>query len=96
MQEEDHEVQMLTDAGRRRSRRLGVVWYPCTQMRRRPHTLPLRPIARGEGAWAMGDMPLPPRLYATLLAEALFAPSPDVYRAALAPVTREASLEASA
>lgn len=87
---------MLTDAGRWRSRHLGVIWHPCTPVRTRPHTLPLPPIACGEGAWTMGDVPLHRRVYATLLAEALFAPSPEAYRAALAPVTREASLEASA
>ncbi|MDQ3038185.1 MAG: adenosylmethionine--8-amino-7-oxononanoate transaminase [Pseudomonadota bacterium] len=34
-----------------RERDLSVVWHPCTQMREHPHTLPLVPIERGEGAW---------------------------------------------
>ena len=42
---------MLTEAGRWRSRDLAVLWHPCTQMREHPDTLPLVPIARGEGAW---------------------------------------------
>ncbi|WP_305805660.1 adenosylmethionine--8-amino-7-oxononanoate transaminase [Stenotrophomonas sp. YIM B06876] len=37
-----------------RQRDLSVVWHPCTQMREHPHTLPLIPIARGEGAWLIG------------------------------------------
>jgi adenosylmethionine-8-amino-7-oxononanoate aminotransferase len=32
------------------TRSLGAVWHPCTQMKRH-ETLPLVPIARGEGAW---------------------------------------------
>ncbi len=32
-------------------RDLSVLWHPCTQMREHPHTLPLVPIARGQGAW---------------------------------------------
>ncbi|MBN6149607.1 adenosylmethionine--8-amino-7-oxononanoate transaminase [Xanthomonas sp. AmX2] len=48
---------MLTDltasqtAERWRQRDLAVLWHPCTQMREHPDTLPLLPIARGEGAW---------------------------------------------
>ncbi len=42
---------MLTEAERWRSRDLEVLWHPCTQMREHPHTLPLIPIARGDGAW---------------------------------------------
>lgn len=42
---------MLTEAARWRSRDLSVLWHPCTQMREHPDTLPLVPIARGEGAW---------------------------------------------
>ena len=42
---------MITDADQWRSRDLDVLWHPCTQMREHPHTLPLVPIARGEGAW---------------------------------------------
>ncbi|WMJ70194.1 adenosylmethionine--8-amino-7-oxononanoate transaminase [Stenotrophomonas sp. 24(2023)] len=34
-----------------RQRDLQVLWHPCTQMREHPHTLPLVPIARGQGAW---------------------------------------------
>ncbi len=45
---------MLTEAARWRSRDLAVVWHPCTQMREHPDTLPLLPIARGEGAWLVG------------------------------------------
>ncbi len=37
-----------------RRRDLEVLWHPCTQMREHPHTLPLVPIARGEGAWLVG------------------------------------------
>ena len=42
------------DADRWRSRDLAVLWHPCTQMREHPDTLPLLPIARGEGAWLVG------------------------------------------
>jgi adenosylmethionine---8-amino-7-oxononanoate aminotransferase len=45
---------MLTEADAWRSRDLSVVWHPCTQMREHPDTLPLVPIARGEGAWLIG------------------------------------------
>ena len=45
---------MLTEAGDWRSRDLEVLWHPCTQMREHPNTLPLVPIARGEGAWLVG------------------------------------------
>ena len=31
-----------------------MLWHPCTQMREHPDTLPLVPIARGEGAWLVG------------------------------------------
>ncbi|HEY0333542.1 MAG TPA: adenosylmethionine--8-amino-7-oxononanoate transaminase [Stenotrophomonas sp.] len=37
-----------------RQRDLAVLWHPCTQMREHPDTLPLVPIARGEGAWLIG------------------------------------------
>jgi len=37
-----------------RQRDLAVLWHPCTQMREHPDTLPLVPIARGEGAWLVG------------------------------------------
>jgi len=36
------------------ARDLSVLWHPCTQMREHPDTLPLVPIARGEGAWLVG------------------------------------------
>ena len=45
---------MLTEADDWRARDLSVVWHPCTQMREHPHTLPLVPIARGDGAWLIG------------------------------------------
>ncbi len=45
---------MLTEPDDWRARDLSVVWHPCTQMREHPHTLPLVPIARGEGAWLVG------------------------------------------
>ena len=38
-----------------RRRDLAVLWHPCTQMREHPDTLPLLPIARGEGAWLIGQ-----------------------------------------
>ncbi|MEE7566092.1 aminotransferase class III-fold pyridoxal phosphate-dependent enzyme, partial [Xanthomonas sp. Kuri4-3] len=55
-----HESEMLADpalqdaAERWRARDLDVLWHPCTQMREHPHTLPLVPIARGDGAWLIG------------------------------------------
>ncbi len=47
------------DAGRDtadhwRARDLAVLWHPCTQMREHPDTLPLLPVARGEGVWLIG------------------------------------------
>lgn len=42
------------DADRWRARDLAVLWHPCTQMREHPDTLPLLPVARGEGAWLIG------------------------------------------
>ena len=45
---------MLTEADAWRRRDLSVVWHPCTQMREHPDTLPLVPIARGDGAWLIG------------------------------------------
>ena len=41
-------------ADRWRARDLAVLWHPCTQMREHPDTLPLLPVARGEGAWLIG------------------------------------------
>src|SRR5688572_33083838 len=64
MQKKTHDAVMITDAGvteaaRKASdhwqaRDLAVLWHPCTQMREHPGTLPLLPIARGEGAWLVG------------------------------------------
>lgn len=41
-------------AERWRARDLAVLWHPCTQMREHPDTLPLLPVARGEGVWLIG------------------------------------------
>ncbi|MEA0938093.1 adenosylmethionine--8-amino-7-oxononanoate transaminase [Xanthomonas campestris pv. campestris] len=55
-----HEPEILADPAafeateHWRQRDLAVVWHPCTQMREHPHTLPLVPIARGDGAWLIG------------------------------------------
>ena len=49
-----HDLTMIADAERWRSRDLAVLWHPCTQMREHPDTLPLLPIASGEGAWLVG------------------------------------------
>ena len=57
MQEKIHAPGIVAEAGdaeRWRSRDLAVLWHPCTQMREHPDTLPLLPIARGEGAWLHG------------------------------------------
>ena len=59
MQKITHDIGMLAegslaDAAAWRSRDLAVVWHPCTQMREHPDTLPLLPIARGEGPWLIG------------------------------------------
>ena len=54
MQESTHDAAILDEALRWRSRDLAAVWHPCTQMREHPDTLPLLPIARGEGAWLVG------------------------------------------
>ena len=43
-----------TDAEGWRARDLEVLWHPCTQMREHPDTLPLIPVAGGEGAWLLG------------------------------------------
>jgi adenosylmethionine---8-amino-7-oxononanoate aminotransferase len=53
MQAGNHDGRMIADA-QWRARDLAVLWHPCTQMREHPHTLPLVPIARGEGAWLIG------------------------------------------
>jgi adenosylmethionine-8-amino-7-oxononanoate aminotransferase len=59
MTNHDHDAAMLAepcesaaDAWRRRD--LAVLWHPCTQMREHPDTLPLLPVARGEGEWLVG------------------------------------------
>ncbi len=49
-----HDAAILNDADRWRARDLAVLWHPCTQMREHPDTLPLLPVARGEGAWLIG------------------------------------------
>lgn len=54
MQEITHDDAMIADADAWRSRDLAVLWHPCTQMREHPDTLPLLPIARGEGPWLVG------------------------------------------
>ncbi|MDO5506566.1 MAG: adenosylmethionine--8-amino-7-oxononanoate transaminase [Pseudoxanthomonas suwonensis] len=52
--DETHIPAILAEADHWRSRDLASVWHPCTQMREHPDTLPLLPIARGEGAWLIG------------------------------------------
>ncbi|GAB3363677.1 adenosylmethionine--8-amino-7-oxononanoate transaminase [Lysobacter rhizosphaerae] len=54
MQDITHDAAMIADADAWRSRDLAVLWHPCTQMREHPDTLPLLPIARGEGPWLIG------------------------------------------
>ena len=54
MQDMTHDSAMIADADAWRSRDLAVLWHPCTQMREHPHTLPLVPIAYGEGPWLVG------------------------------------------
>lgn len=59
MNESIHDAAMLAEPGEAaaehwRRRDLDVLWHPCTQMREHPHTLPLLPIERGEGAWLVG------------------------------------------
>ena len=56
----DHDDLILDDAARWRSRDLAVLWHPCTPMREHhadtgAGVLPLLPIARGEGAWLIGQ-----------------------------------------
>jgi len=51
---QDFNDTMIADADAWRSRDLAVLWHPCTQMREHPDTLPLLPIARGEGPWLIG------------------------------------------
>jgi adenosylmethionine-8-amino-7-oxononanoate aminotransferase len=59
MNELAHDATMLAEPGDAaaehwRRRDLDVLWHPCTQMREHPHTLPLLPIERGDGAWLIG------------------------------------------
>jgi len=59
MRKKAHDASILNDAASSeaanwRSRDLAVLWHPCTQMREHPDTLPLLPVARGEGAWLVG------------------------------------------
>ena len=49
-----HPDMIAASADHWRERDLAVLWHPCTQMREHPHTLPLVPIERGEGAWLIG------------------------------------------
>ena len=49
-----HDADMIAVADRWRRRDLDVLWHPCTQMREHPDTLPLVPVARGDGAWLVG------------------------------------------
>ncbi|MEZ0469381.1 adenosylmethionine--8-amino-7-oxononanoate transaminase [Luteimonas salinilitoris] len=51
MTEKFHDPGILADAADWRARDLAVLWHPCTQMREHPDTLPLLPVARGDGAW---------------------------------------------
>jgi adenosylmethionine-8-amino-7-oxononanoate aminotransferase len=50
-----HDADMIAAADAWRARDLAVLWHPCTQMKEHPDTLPLVPIARGEGAWLVGQ-----------------------------------------
>ncbi|QCU72703.1 adenosylmethionine--8-amino-7-oxononanoate transaminase [Luteimonas yindakuii] len=54
MSTKHHDPAILAEADAWRSRDLAVLWHPCTQMREHPHTLPLLPVARGDGAWLIG------------------------------------------
>ena len=54
MTDKAHDPSILNDADTWRSRDLAVLWHPCTQMREHPGTLPLLPVARGDGAWLVG------------------------------------------
>lgn len=55
MANETHDPSMIADAERWRARDLAVLWHPCTQMREHPDVLPLLPVARGDGAWLIGQ-----------------------------------------
>ncbi|NLG59749.1 MAG: adenosylmethionine--8-amino-7-oxononanoate transaminase [Gammaproteobacteria bacterium] len=54
MKEGNHDRSILAEAADWRSRDLDVLWHPCTQMREHPDTLPLLPVASGDGAWLVG------------------------------------------
>ena len=54
MDKTNHDQAILAEAERWRSRDLDVLWHPCTQMREHPDTLPLLPVASGDGAWLVG------------------------------------------
>lgn len=54
MQSDVHSTPSLAEAARWQARDLDVLWHPCTQMREHPDTLPLVPIAHGQGAWLTG------------------------------------------
>jgi len=54
MTDKAHDPSILNDADTWRSRDLAVLWHPCTQMLEHPGTLPLLPVARGDGAWLVG------------------------------------------
>ncbi|PJK04555.1 adenosylmethionine--8-amino-7-oxononanoate transaminase [Lysobacteraceae bacterium NML91-0268] len=49
-----HSPAILSEAADWQARDLAVLWHPCTQMREHPDTLPLVPIASGQGAWLTG------------------------------------------
>ena len=54
MQDTNQHAAMLaegnaSEADAWRKRDLAVLWHPCTQMREHPDTLPLLPIAGGQG-----------------------------------------------
>jgi adenosylmethionine-8-amino-7-oxononanoate aminotransferase len=61
----------------------GVPLVPQSRRHRRTKFIALENGYHGEtiGALAVGDIPLYRRVYAPLLAQALFAPSPDAYLA---------------
>ncbi|WP_226470581.1 adenosylmethionine--8-amino-7-oxononanoate transaminase [Luteimonas panaciterrae] len=59
MEKSPHDASILNDPDHWRARDLAVLWHPCTQMREHhvaqgPDTLPLLPVARGDGAWLIG------------------------------------------
>lgn len=59
MQDTNQHAAMLAEGGVSeaeawRKRDLAVLWHPCTQMREHPDTLPLLPVASGQGPWLIG------------------------------------------